>query len=172
MANFLEILAERGQTLATCESLTAGLLGATIASYPGASAVYQGGFVTYSAELKMLLTGVPATLIDAHGTVSPECAEAMASGTRQALGADFALALTGVAGPSMQEGNPVGVVWLAVAGPNGVRSVRVLPEGQTRWALREGAAEPEEVLDGSRNEIRERAARFALDFLESELNGN
>lgn len=172
MPSFLETLSSRGQTLASCESLTAGLLSATIASYPGASAVFQGGLVTYSAALKTQLAGVPAELIDAHGTVSAECAEAMATGTRSALGVDYALALTGVAGPTMQEGNPVGVVWLALAGPEGVVSTRVLPEGQTRWALRTDATEPEEVLDGSRNEIRQRAALFALDFFESHLNGN
>lgn len=172
MAKVLDILTSRGQTLGTCESLTAGLLAATIASQPGASAVFAGGLVTYSPELKIALAGVPAALIDAHGTVSAECAEAMASGAREVLGVDFALSLTGVAGPTMQEGNPVGVVWLALAGPDGVVSTRVLPEGQTRWALRDGAAEPEEVLDGSRNEIRERAALFAIAFLESHLNGN
>lgn len=170
MPNFLELL--QGRTLATCESLTAGILASKIADVPGVSEVFAGGFVTYSAELKQSLAGVSAELIDAYGTVSAECAEAMATGTRNALGVDFALALTGVAGPAMQEGNPVGVVWVALAGPDGVVSTRVLPEGQTKWALREGAAEPEEVLDGSRKEIRERSAEFALRFLESELIGN
>ncbi|MEJ5996942.1 CinA family protein [Corynebacterium sp. H130] len=170
MPNVIELL--NGRSLATCESLTSGLLASLIASHPGASEVFVGGLVTYSASLKTKLAGVPAELIDAHGTISAECAAAMAQGTKERLNVDYALALTGVAGPTIQEGQPVGVVWLALAGPNRVKTVRVLPEGQTRWALRDGAAEPEEVLDGDRNTIRQRAAEFALHFLENELMGN
>lgn len=172
MPDFLDVLAARGQSLATCESLTAGLLASKIAETPGASAAFVGGFVTYSSELKKKLAGVDTALIDAHGVVSPECAAAMAEGTRDRLGADYAIALTGVAGPTLQDGLPVGTVFVAVAGPDGVQGEKVLPAGQTRWALREGAAEPEEVVDGDRNEIRERSAQFAIELLERIVGGN
>ncbi|MFV8380365.1 CinA family protein [Corynebacterium hindlerae] len=172
MANFLTTLTERRQTLSTCESLTAGRLASLIAARPGASEVFVGGFVTYSSELKTQLAGVPSQLIDDHGAVSPECAEAMAVGTREKLGTDWALALTGVAGPALQEDNPVGVVWLGIAGPEGSTSIRVLPEGHTRWALRPGAAEPEEVVDGDRVEICQHSANFAIETLENILAGN
>lgn len=172
MPNALDLLREAGQTLSTCESLTAGSLGALIASHPGASDVYAGGFITYSAELKTLLAGVPQELIDAHGTISAECAEAMASGTRDRLGTDWAISLTGVAGPDTAEDNPVGVVWMGIAGPRGSFSLRVLPHEQTRWALRSGASQPEEVLDGDRELICQRSAEFAFAHLASVIVGN
>lgn len=172
MPNLIELLASRGQTLSTCESLTAGLVAASIADIPGASEVFAGGLVTYSAAAKTALAGVPTELIDAHGTVSPECATAMAEGARRALSTDWAVALTGVAGPDAVEGHPVGVVWLAIAGPEGTQVKRVLPEGKTRWALREGAPEPEEVCDGDRNTIRRNVADFAVTELVKLLSGN
>ncbi|MDU0477904.1 CinA family protein [Staphylococcus chromogenes] len=155
-----------GQTVGTCESLTAGLIAAGIADVPGASDVLRGGLVTYSDEVKTCLAQVPAELIDVHGAVSSQVAEAMATGARAALQVDWAVGITGVAGPDPVDGNPVGTVWLAIAGPNGVHSVeRVLPEGHTRWALREGAPEPEEVMDGNRAEIRAASAEYALQRL-------
>ena len=101
-------LAERGQTVATAESLTGGLLAATITSVPGASAVYVGGVVSYAASVKQDLLDVPAEVVTAHGTVSAECARAMAAGARHRTGADWAMATTGVAGPDPLEGHPVG----------------------------------------------------------------
>ncbi|MEJ5927066.1 CinA family protein [Corynebacterium sp. H128] len=171
-AALVRALKERSLTVATCESLTAGLLASSIADVPGASDVLVGGLITYSNDLKTALAGVPASLIDDHGAVSAECAAAMAAGTRDRLGSDWALALTGVAGPASQEGHPAGVVWLGVAGPEFEESIQVLPAEHIRWALRPGASKPEPVLDGDRNEIRLRAAEFAIEYLVQQLGGN
>lgn len=159
----VEILRSKGQTVGTCESLTAGLVAATIADVPGASDVLRGGLVTYASELKTQLADVPSELIDAHGAISAECARAMAEGARLRLGVDWAVALTGVAGPTEQELQPAGTVWLAIVGPGEVNEViRVLPEGKTRWSLRIGAQTPEQVVDGDRSSIRQSSVEFAL----------
>ncbi|WP_080794558.1 CinA family protein [Corynebacterium pacaense] len=119
-AVLLAALKSREQTIAFCESLTAGLAAATLAGIPGASAVLRGGLVTYATDLKVSLAGVPQELIDTFGVVSPECAAAMAGGAREVCGTDWALGLTGVAGPDTQEGKPVGEVWIGIAGPGGL----------------------------------------------------
>jgi nicotinamide-nucleotide amidase len=105
-----------GATVATAESLTGGLVCAALVDVPGASAVVRGGVVAYVAAVKQDALGVPADVIRRHGTVSRECAEAMARGVRTALGADWGVATTGVAGPEPSEGRPVGTVHVAVAG--------------------------------------------------------
>jgi PncC family amidohydrolase len=119
------LLAEHGLTLATAESLTGGGLGALITSVPGASAVYRGGVVAYATELKQSVLGVPAEVVRSHGVVSPECAQAMAEGVRRLTGADLALSTTGVAGPDPQEGQPVGRVFVCVAGAGGADGTRL-----------------------------------------------
>ena len=98
-ARIVSALGERGQTLATAESLTGGMLGAAITAIPGASVVYRGGIVAYATELKTVLLGVPAGLLARHGPVHPDVAAAMAAGVRDRLGATWGLATTGVAGP-------------------------------------------------------------------------
>lgn len=113
----IDLLTHRGQTLATCESLTAGAVAARCADVPGASAVLRGGLVTYSAELKTSLAGVDAQLIADYGVVSAECAAAMAHGARTVCASDWAVALTGVAGPGPADGHAAGDVYIAVAGP-------------------------------------------------------
>jgi nicotinamide-nucleotide amidase len=131
-------LTERGQTLATAESLTGGLIGAAITAVPGASAVYLGGLITYATDLKARLGGVPADLLAAAGPVSAQTAAAMASGAREATGADWAVAATGVAGPDPQDGHPPGEVWLGLSGPDGiVRTVHLDLTGG-RAAVRAG----------------------------------
>lgn len=110
-------LIERGETLATAESLTGGRLGATIASVPGASAAYSGGVISYATEVKQSLLGVPADLVAEAGVVSAQCAAAMAEGVRRLLGATWGLSTTGVAGPDKQEGKSVGTVFVAISGP-------------------------------------------------------
>ncbi|HAL92724.1 MAG TPA: hypothetical protein DCM68_06845, partial [Verrucomicrobia bacterium] len=92
-------LLARHQTLATAESCTGGLVGAALTSLPGSSAWYFGGIVAYSNALKPRLLGVPAETLAAHGAVSPETARAMAEGARKKCKADFALSVTGIAGP-------------------------------------------------------------------------
>lgn len=139
----IRALRTRRQTISFCESLTAGLAAASMADVPGASAVLRGGLVTYATDLKHTLAHVPQQLLDAHGPVSAPTAAAMATGCRSVCGSDWAVSLTGVAGPEGQDGHPVGEVWLGFAGPGGV-DTHVLH------------------LSGSRREIREAAVAQAL----------
>ena len=119
----LEQLRRRGQTLAVAESCTGGGLGAALAAVPGASDVFLGGVIAYANSVKQGLLAVPAELLAAHGAVSDPVAQAMAEGARRATGADWALAITGVAGPGGgSREKPVGLVHLAVAGPAGCSS--------------------------------------------------
>lgn len=136
-------LRAEGSTVATAESLTGGLVCAALTSVPGASAVVTGGVVAYSRDLKQRLLGVPADLLDQHGTVAAATAEAMAEGVRARAGADWGLATTGVAGPDPVEGHPVGTVHVAVAGEDGVVS-RALTFSGDRAEVRAGTLE--EVL--------------------------
>jgi nicotinamide-nucleotide amidase len=119
----LEQLRRRGQTLAVAESCTGGGLGAALAAVPGASDVLLGGVIAYANSVKQGLLGVPAALLEAHGAVSDPVARAMAEGARSATGADWALAITGVAGPGGgSPEKPVGLVHIAVAGSAGCSS--------------------------------------------------
>lgn len=111
-------LVERRQTLATAESLTGGLVAATIVAIPGVSAVFRGGLVVYATELKHDLADVPRDLLDDRGPVDPDVAARLAEGARARCGADWGVATTGVAGPDPQDGKPVGLVYVAVAGPH------------------------------------------------------
>ena len=119
----LEQLRQRGQTVAVAESCTGGGLGAALAAVPGASDVFLGGVIAYANGVKQGLLGVPAELLQAHGAVSDPVAQAMAEGARRATGADWGLAITGVAGPGGgSDEKPVGLVHLAIAGPDGCSS--------------------------------------------------
>lgn len=139
-AAVVRLLAGCGRTLATAESLTAGLLAARIAEVPGASAVLRGGLVVYATDLKERLAGVPRGILAAHGAVSPETARALAEGARARCAADWGVGLTGVAGPEPQEGRPVGEVWCAVAGPGGTRVADLaLDPGLGRAGIRRAA---------------------------------
>jgi nicotinamide-nucleotide amidase len=112
----LAALKSRAETVAVAESLTGGLLAATIVDVPGASAAFRGGLIVYATDLKATLAGVPLPLLDAHGPVDPSVAAALAGGARERCGADWGIATTGVAGPEPQAGQPVGRVYIAVAG--------------------------------------------------------
>jgi nicotinamide-nucleotide amidase len=117
-------LAARGETVAAAESLTAGLVCATLARVPGASAVLRGGLVVYATELKAALAGVDPGLLAEHGAVHPEVAAQLAEGARDRCGATWGLGLTGVAGPSAQDGVEPGTVYVGLAGP-GTRTPRL-----------------------------------------------
>jgi nicotinamide-nucleotide amidase len=110
-------LLEAGATSATAESLTGGLIGAILTEVPGASATYRGGVVTYATETKASVLGVPESLLSEHGAVHPDVAAHMARGVCRLTGADYGVAVTGVAGPDSQDGQPVGTVYAAVTGP-------------------------------------------------------
>lgn len=134
----LAALGERGWTLAVAESLTGGLVSATLVDVPGASAVLRGAVVAYATDLKHALLGVDAALLAARGAVDPEVARAMALGVRDRLGAHVGLATTGVAGPDPQDGHAPGTVHVAVALPTGV-AVRTLALEGDRAVVREAA---------------------------------
>jgi nicotinamide-nucleotide amidase len=133
-----EALVAAGQTVAVAESCTGGLLGARLTERPGSSAYVLGGLITYSNAAKESLLGVPAELLRTHGAVSAECAEAMAAGARRALGSDWALSVTGVAGPGGgTEAKPVGLVYIGIAGPDGAVSHVEHRRGGDRAGIRE-----------------------------------
>lgn len=127
-----------GRTVATAESLTAGLLAATIAGVPGASAVLRGGLVVYATDLKARLAGVPGRVLREHGPVAAETALWLARGARDRCGADWGVGLTGVAGPTEQDGHPVGTVFLGLADAGSSKVVRLRLSG-TRWEIRRAA---------------------------------
>lgn len=119
-AVLLDRLCESGKTLATAESCTGGMIASRLTDIPGASQVFLGGVVSYTNGVKAHLLGVPQDLLDRFGAVSAEVAQAMAEGARTVIGADFAVSVTGVAGPSRDErNNPVGTVFIAVASERG-----------------------------------------------------
>ncbi len=136
----LEALALRGDTVATAESLTGGLLAARLTDVPGASRSFVGGVVAYATRLKISTLGVAPELVERHGVVSRECAEAMAGGVRDRLGATWGLATTGVAGPDPQEGHGAGTVWVAVAGPD-LAETRLLALAGDRLTIREATTD-------------------------------
>jgi nicotinamide-nucleotide amidase len=137
-AGVVHALAERGETLAVVESLTGGLLSSTIVEIAGASSIFRGALVVYATDLKASLADVPADLLEDRGPVDPDVALALAEGGRKRCGADWCLATTGVAGPEPQGGKPVGMVFVAVAGPPGAQ-VRQLDLDGGRRAVRAGA---------------------------------
>jgi nicotinamide-nucleotide amidase len=124
-AEVIAALTARGQSLATAESLTGGLLGAAITAVPGASAAYVGGAIAYATLMKHRLAGVDAELLATQGPVSERTAVALAAGIREATDADWAVATTGVAGPTSQDGHEPGEVWVGIVGPGAAaRAVR------------------------------------------------
>lgn len=123
-------LVERGETIATAESCTGGLLGGRLTSVAGASEALFGGFVAYSAEQKIAMLDVPADVIAVHTVYSEECAAAMATGARARLGSTWALSITGIAGPDGgTEDKPVGLVYVGLAGPDGVSVTELRSRG-------------------------------------------
>lgn len=141
----------QGKTLATAESCTGGGIGAALTSVSGASAVYLGGIVSYTNQIKHRLLGVEEKLLDRFGAVSAPVAEAMASGARLALGADIAVSVTGLAGPGGDSfGNPVGTVFIGYS--------------DHRMTLSR-----EYHFSGSREDVRTQAILATLDLI-LELN--
>ncbi|GLW55950.1 CinA family protein [Kitasatospora phosalacinea] len=139
-ARALAALRADGATLAVAESLTGGLLAAALVDVPGASAVFRGSVTAYATELKASVLGVDEGLLDVHGPVHPVVARQMAEGVRRLLGADWALATTGVAGPDPQDGQPVGTVYVALAGPAGTEALRLRLSGG-RDTIRHGSVD-------------------------------
>ena len=115
------LLLERAETLALAESCTGGWVGKAVTDLPGSSAWFSAGFVTYSNDAKLRLLGVRGETLRAHGAVSAETATEMAQGALIRAGTDWSLAVTGIAGPDGgSAARPVGLVWFAWAGGNGL----------------------------------------------------
>lgn len=131
-----ELLVKYDKTITAAESLTAGLFQSTLASFPGASQVFNGGFVTYSMEEKAKMLGLPLEELKSHGVVSTYTAEGMAEQARLLTGADIGVSLTGVAGPDMLEEQPAGTVFIGLATQNKVESIKVLISGRSRLDVR------------------------------------
>jgi nicotinamide-nucleotide amidase len=145
-AQVLAALGRRDATIACAESLTGGGLAAALTAVPGASVSMRGGVVSYATEVKRELLGVTAELV-----VSAECAEQMARGVRSLLSATWGLSTTGVAGPDTQDGQPVGTVFVGIAGPDGVHARRL-------------------ALVGDRDAIRSATVAAALESLADALD--
>lgn len=147
LAHIATSLLARKQTVATAESCTGGLLGAALTRLPGSSAWYSGGIVAYSNALKTRLLDVPVEVLAAHGAVSSAAARAMAEGARRKCQVDYAISVTGIAGPDGgTPAKPVGLVHMAVASHS-------------------GTAVFEHLFPGSRAEIRAAAVGAALRHL-------
>ena len=113
----IDALCQRNETLSTAESLTAGSLSSAIVRIPGASDVFTGGITAYSDEIKISHLFVDPQLISEHTSISQEVAVAMAQGAMRSFGTTWAIATTGVAGPSPVDSHSVGAVWVAIEGP-------------------------------------------------------
>ena len=147
------LLKEKGLTLGTAESCTGGLVAKRMTDLAGVSSVFRGGVVSYATEVKHTVLGVDQKLLNQYGAVSEPVARAMAEGARRALGCDLAISTTGVAGPDPDErGNPVGLVFIGLAAPDGtwVRQVH---------------------LSMGRRRIRHIAASHGFDLARRYLNG-
>ena len=144
----LDLLRERGLSLAAAESVTGGLVGARLTAVPGASDVFRGAVVSYASDVKFDVLGVPEGPM-----VSIDAAKAMALGVRERLGADVGIATTGVAGPAKQEGHPPGTVFLGLAYPDHTEALRVR-------------------LPGDRRRVREYAVISVLNLLRLRISGS
>lgn len=151
-AQAVETAISAGRTVATAESLTAGMLAAVLADTPGASGMLQGGVVAYQNAVKEQLLGVPGPLLASAGSVDPEVAGAMAAGVRHSLRADIGVSTTGVAGPEEHDGKPVGRVYVGVATASGTAAF-------------------EYSFEGGRADIRGQACAAALERLLEALTG-
>lgn len=134
----------KGVKIACAESCTGGMIGAALTDIAGSSDVFEGSAVTYSNRAKMNILGVKSETLSQFGAVSSECASEMVSGARRIYGADYAAAVTGIAGPDGgTDAKPVGTVWFGIAGSDGVRTFM-------------------KHFPGNRGEVRTRTVRYAL----------
>ena len=148
----VEHLRSLEKTVALAESCTGGLLADAFTDIPGASAVFAGSAVCYTDEAKANILGIPESILAQHGAVSAECAAAMAAAAAEKFGADYALSVTGFAGPGGgTPDDPVGTVYFGYASPSGVWSRRV-------------------HIPGDRAQVKLRAVNTALDLMRRKLN--
>ena len=146
-----KMLTDSGKTLALAESCTGGLIGMRLTDVPGSSKYFLEGAITYSNDAKIRTLGVPQEVLEAHGAVSPETAEAMAAGIRERVNSDYAVSVTGIAGPDGgTDEKPVGTVFIGYADGSGTKSLKL-------------------TLPGDRYLIRWRSSQAALDYLRRQL---
>jgi nicotinamide-nucleotide amidase len=145
----LEHLRDLDQSLAVAESCTGGLLASKFTDVPGASKTFKGGIICYRNEIKEQLLNIPSSLLTQHGAVSAECSVAMATGVAELMEADYALSITGYAGPDGGS-EPAGTVYVGFCSPSGVWSRKI-------------------VLPGNRSAVKERATTMALDFMRAKI---
>ncbi len=143
-------LSLRNQTVTSAESLTGGLFQRELTSINGASAVYNGGLVTYSNEVKMTILGVSKDILHEFGAVSEQCAISMAKNAKRLFHSDYSVSFTGVAGPTQLEGKEVGTVWVGVSTPTTTKAYLL-------------------NLSGSREGIRNRSTKYGAFYLLKEL---
>ena len=141
----INLLLEKGATVATAESCTGGMVAARLTSVSGASGAFKYGAVTYCNEAKHLVLGVSTETLDEHGAISAETAKEMANGIRRVMNADIGISVTGNAGPGAAENKPVGLVYIGVSSEN-------------------YSAVLENHFEGDRISVRAQAADFALDL--------
>ncbi len=152
ISDLIKLLSDRAQSLSIAESCTGGLLSAQLTAFAGISPIFLGGVVSYSNESKQNLLDVPSALIKAVGAVSTPVAFAMARGVREKFHSSWSISITGIAGPSGgTPQKPVGTVCFAVIGPGIEESTTCL-------------------FSGTRNEIQNSSAAFAVEFLNELLN--
>lgn len=135
-----QILKEKGLTLSCAESCTGGEIAHLITSVSGSSAYFLGSVTSYAISVKESVLGVPARVIEENGVVSSAVAAAMAEGVRRLTGSDYSVSTTGLAGPSGDEFNPVGAVWIGVAGPHGTKTVRYVYKNDRKRNIERFAA--------------------------------
>ena len=132
----VEELKKRQISITAAESLTAGLFQASLADFSGVSAIFKGGFVTYSLEEKAKMLDIPQTELEIHGVVSTYTAEKMAEQAREKTASDIGISLTGVAGPESLEGHPAGTVFIGLSQASGTEVIRVNIGGRSRADVR------------------------------------
>ena len=132
----VEELKKQHKTITAAESLTAGLFQASLADFSGVSAIFKGGFVTYSLEEKAKMLDIPQTELETHGVVSTYTAEKMAEQAREKTASDIGISLTGVAGPESLEGHPAGTVFIGLSQESGTEVIRVNIGGRSRTDVR------------------------------------
>ena len=148
-----QALTDSGQTVSVAEADTCGLVGYLFSTVPGSSRWFPGGVIAYTGGLKQKVLGVSDELYETKGTVSPEMAKAMASGVRNLTGTDYAVSVTGIAGPTGgRSGLPIGTFYIGVAGPDGLES-----------------AERIHADAGERDANKRQAAQAAIDLLGKSL---
>lgn len=146
-ASVVELGSASHKTVGTAESCTGGLVSGNLTAVPGSSLVVLGGITSYAISVKANVLGVSQSILNTVGAVSSECAQAMATGAKSVLKSDFAVSVTGIAGPGGEEpGKPVGTVWFGLATPSQTVSVR-------------------KQFSGTRSEVRAKAVKVALELL-------